>query len=86
MRIRGTFSPVDPQEKPWTLKNAFPFYLPEGWKLFSLAYRLPAYRCSRSLDRSGKIPDTGFWIPVKGNQPRVTTPFVDCPSYTASRV
>jgi dienelactone hydrolase len=44
LKILKTFSHVDPEEKPLTLKNVFSFYLPEGWKLFLLTYHLLGYR------------------------------------------
>jgi fermentation-respiration switch protein FrsA (DUF1100 family) len=44
MKILKTFSHIDPEEKPLTLKNVFSFYLPEGWKLFFLIFHLLAYR------------------------------------------
>ena len=44
MKILKTFSHIDPEEKPLTWKNVFSFYLPEGWKLFCLAFHLLAYR------------------------------------------
>ena len=44
MKILKTFSHIDPEEKPLTLRNIFSFYLPEGWKLFCLAFHLLAYR------------------------------------------
>jgi hypothetical protein len=28
----------------WTMKNLISFYLPEGWKLFRVVYRLISYR------------------------------------------
>jgi hypothetical protein len=44
LRILKTFSHVDREEKPLNLGNLFSFYLPEGWKLFSLIFHLLAYR------------------------------------------
>ncbi len=44
MRILKTFSHMDPEQKPLTPQNLFSFYLPEGWKLFLLTYRLLGYR------------------------------------------
>jgi dienelactone hydrolase len=44
MKILKTFSHIDPEEKPLTAGNLFSFYLPEGWKLFLLTYRLLGYR------------------------------------------
>jgi dienelactone hydrolase len=44
MKILKTFSHVDPEERPLTLKNLFSFYLPEGWKLFLLTFHLLGYR------------------------------------------
>jgi dienelactone hydrolase len=44
MKILKTFSHIDAEEKPLTLMNVFSFYLPEGWKLFLLTYRLLGYR------------------------------------------
>jgi len=44
LKILKTFSHVDPEEKPLTLRNVFSFYLPEGWKLFLLAFHLLGYR------------------------------------------
>jgi len=44
LKILKTFSHIDPEEKPLTLKNVFSFYLPEGWKLFFLLFHLLAYR------------------------------------------
>jgi hypothetical protein len=37
-------SDIDPAQKPLSPKNLFSFYLPEGWKLFMLTYRLLGYR------------------------------------------
>ena len=44
MKILKTFSHVDPEQRPMTLQNLLSFYLPEGWKLFLITYRLLAYR------------------------------------------
>jgi dienelactone hydrolase len=44
VKILKTFSHVDPEEKPLTLRNVFSFYLPEGWKLFLLTFQLLSYR------------------------------------------
>ena len=44
IKILKTFSHIDPEGKPLTLKNIFSFYLPEGWKLFFLIFHLLAYR------------------------------------------
>jgi dienelactone hydrolase len=43
-QILRTFSHVDSDQKPWTLKNLFFFYVPEGWKLFRLVFQLLSYR------------------------------------------
>jgi len=44
VKILKTFSHMDPEEKPLTLRNLFSFYLPEGWKLFLLTFHLLGYR------------------------------------------
>ena len=44
MRILKTFSHIDPEGKSLTPKSLFSFYLPEGWKIFLLTYRLLGYR------------------------------------------
>jgi dienelactone hydrolase len=44
VKILETFSHMDPEEKPLTLRNLFSFYLPEGWKLFLLTFYLLGYR------------------------------------------
>lgn len=44
LQILKTFSHMDPEQKPLTMKTLFTFYLPEGWKLYCLVYQLMAYR------------------------------------------
>jgi len=44
LRILKSYSHVDPQRQPWTVKNFIGYYLPEGWKLFGLVYKLMEYR------------------------------------------
>jgi hypothetical protein len=44
LRILKAFSHIDPEQKPLSPGNLFSFYLPEGWKLFLLTYRLLGYR------------------------------------------
>ena len=44
MRILKTFSHVDPEERPVTIRNLYSFYLPEGWKLFRITFQILAYR------------------------------------------
>lgn len=43
-RVLKTYSHVDPDPKPVTLRTLFTHHLPEGWKLFCLVYALMAYR------------------------------------------
>jgi fermentation-respiration switch protein FrsA (DUF1100 family) len=44
LQILKTFSHMDPEPKPLTMKTLFTFYLPEGWKLYRLVYQLMGYR------------------------------------------
>jgi dienelactone hydrolase len=44
LQILKSYSHVDPDPQPWSLKNFFSFYLPEGRKLFALVYKLMGYR------------------------------------------
>jgi dienelactone hydrolase len=43
-QILKTFSHVDPEQMPWTMKNLISFYLPECWKLYRVVYQLISYR------------------------------------------
>lgn len=43
VRILRSYSHVDAETKPLTLEEIKNFYLPEGWKLFRLVYRLMEY-------------------------------------------
>jgi dienelactone hydrolase len=43
-QILKIFSHVDPEQMDWTMKNLISFYLPEGWKLYRVVYRLISYR------------------------------------------
>ncbi len=43
-KIIRRFSHVDPERYPLNIKNIFFFYLPEGWKMFTLVNKLMQYR------------------------------------------
>lgn len=43
-KIIRTFTHVDPEHYPLNIKNLFSYYLPEGWKMFTLVNRLMQYR------------------------------------------
>ncbi len=47
-QILKSYSHVDPDRQPWTIKNFITYYLPEGWKLFGLMYKLMGYRQGKS--------------------------------------
>lgn len=44
VKILKTFSHIDPEKKPLSPESLLFFYLPEGWKLFTLTFRLLGYR------------------------------------------
>lgn len=44
LRVLKSFYHVDPDSRPWTLKNIMAFHLAEGWKLFGLVHQLMKYR------------------------------------------
>jgi dienelactone hydrolase len=48
LQILRSYSHVDPHRQTWTLKNFIRYYLPEGWKLFGLVYKLMEYRQGKS--------------------------------------
>lgn len=43
LQILKTYSHVDPEQRPLTMKTLFTFYWPEGWKLYRLLYHLMEY-------------------------------------------
>lgn len=56
-QILKSYSHMDPDRQPWTIENFVTFYMPEGWKLFGLVYKLMGYRQGTSgKDNPGQIP------------------------------
>lgn len=43
-KIIRTFTHVDPERYPLNIKNLFSYYLPEGWKMFTLVNKLMQYK------------------------------------------
>jgi dienelactone hydrolase len=44
LQILKSYAHVDPEPHPFSPRDLFTFYLPEGWKLWGLIYQLMAYR------------------------------------------
>jgi len=44
IEILKTHTHVDPEQRPWNLRNLLTFYVPEGWKLFRLVFELMRFR------------------------------------------